>query len=406
LQKLIIILVVFIKVSVGSDEPYVIMVSFDGFRHDYMNKTETPNFDKLEKEGVKAESLIPVFPSLTFPNHYSIATGSYAGTHNITGNSFYDKKFKEEYNLYNRSKVKDPKFYKSEPIWVTAERQGVLSASFYWVGTEAPIKGHSPSLFKYYDGTVPFVARVDSVINWLQLPEEIRPKLVLLYFSEPDHTGHIMGTNTNDIIKSVSDMDALLGYLLKELENLPIYPNLNIIVLSDHGMVDVSSDRIIILDDYISKMNAIYVRGNGAHVQFDIKEEYTTYKDLFVEELSAIPNCKFWKKNNIPRRFQFQNNNTNDYLLLADEGWLITTLSDHDKKPFTIKGMHGYDPSLSSMHGIFYAKGVDIKDSLIIPSFENIHIYPFICKLLDINPYQGMDDSPQGKIEVLEKILR
>ena len=217
--------------------------------------------------------------------------------------------FKEEYNLYNRSKVKDPKFYKSEPIWVTAERQGVLSASFYWVGTEAPIKGHSPSLFKYYDGTVPFVARVDSVINWLQLPEEIRPKLVLLYFSEPDHTGHIMGTNTNDIIKSVSDMDALLGYLLKELENLPIYPNLNIIVLSDHGMVDVSSDRIIILDDYISKMNAIYVRGNGAHVQFDIKEEYTTYKDLFVEELSAIPNCKFWKKNNIPRRFQFQNLN-------------------------------------------------------------------------------------------------
>jgi len=405
LQKLIIYILLF-RVVIGADVPYVIMVSFDGFRYDYINKTETPNFDKLAKNGVKAESLIPVFPSLTFPNHYSIATGAYSGTHNITGNSFYDKQFKEKYNFHDRSKVKDPKFYKSEPIWVTAERQGIRTASFYWVGTEAPIKGYSPSIFKYYDGSVPFVARIDSVINWLQLPEDIRPKLILLYFSEPDYTGHIMGTNTSDIIRIVSEMDTLLGYLFEKLEKLSIYSSLNIFVLSDHGMADVSTERLIILDDYISRMDALYIRGRGSHVQFDIKKEYNEYENIFIKELETIPNCKYWRKNKIPERFQFQNNNTNDYLLLADEGWLITTLVDHYDNPFIIKGMHGYDPSLANMHGIFYAKGIDIKSAKIIPSFENIHIYPLICKLLDITPYQGLNDSPQGRIEILETILR
>ncbi|SVC80441.1 uncharacterized protein METZ01_LOCUS333295, partial [marine metagenome] len=142
------------------------MISFDGFRYDYMNFLDTPNLDYFEKMGVKADGLIPVFPSLTFPNHYSIATGSYADKHNITGNSFYDKSLKKKYSLYDRDAVQDPQFYKAEPIWITAEKQGIKSASFFWVGTEAPIKGISPSIFKYYNGDIPFKTRIDSVISW------------------------------------------------------------------------------------------------------------------------------------------------------------------------------------------------------------------------------------------------
>ena len=403
-RKLIVVILLFISVIISRDKPYVLMVSFDGFRYDYTNLAETPNFDFLAKRGVKADGLISIFPSLTFPNHYSIATGAYAGTHNITGNSFYDKKYNEKYSMYDRDKVRDPKFYKAEPIWVTAERQGVKSASYYWVGTEAAVKGYFPSIFKNYDGSVPFKVRVDSVINWFQLPEYQRPQLVMLYFSEPDQTGHNVGTLHTDIKTTISEMDSLLGYLLNSLEKLSIYDDLDLLIVSDHGMTDVSSDRRIILDNFISQMDDIYIHGSGSHVQIDFKNDQIIYSNELMEELSTIPHCKLWKKDEIPERFQFVNENVGAYLLLADEGWFITTKSLEDGS-FTLRGMHGYDPLLPAMHGIFYAYGANIKKGMKISAFENIHIYPLICKLLDITPYDGKEDAPQGKLKVLEKIL-
>ena len=381
------------------------MVSFDGFRYDFTNMADTPNFDGVAAEGVKAEALIPVFPSLTFPNHYSIATGAYAGTHNLTGNSFYDKKFREKYSLYKQETVRDAKFYKSEPIWVTAERQGVNAASFFWVGSEAPIKGYSPSIFKHYDGSVPFKSRIDSVISWFQLSEKKRPQLVMLYFSEPDHTGHNWGVNTPEIVEAVEKMDDLLGYLLQSLETLEIFSNLNLIIVSDHGMTNVSENKRIVLDDYISQMKYLYINGRGTHVQFDLKKGKKKYGKTLFKELQKIPHCNVWEKNAIPERFHFNNNNTGEFLLLADEGWLITTQSAMDEDEFTLGGMHGYDPQLPNMHGIFYALGANIKSNLQIQAFENIHIYPMICNLLNIDPYSGKKDSPDGEIQILNHIL-
>jgi len=381
------------------------MVSFDGFKYNYTNQIVTPNFDQVAEKGVKADGLIPVFPSLTFPNHYSIATGAYAGTHNITGNSFYDKQYGEKYSLYDRDKVRDPKFYKAEPIWVTAERQDVQSASYFWVGTEAPVKGYSPSIFKYYDDSVPFISRVDSVISWFQLPEKKRPRLVMLYFSEPDHTAHKVGTSHQDIKTKVIEMDILLGYLMKNLEKLEIYNKMNILLVSDHGMVDVSPERVIILDNFISRIDDLNINGRGAHIQIDIKKGNKQYRKKLQSELKKITHCQLWKKDEIPERFHFKNKNTGEYLLLADEGWYIATKSSMVEKPFSLIGMHGYDPKLLNMHGIFYAFGSHIRKGLEIPAFENIHIYPLICHLLDLSPYHGKEDAPQGDIKVLEKIL-
>lgn len=405
MRQLILGIFIFISVGISDDKTYVVIVSFDGFRYDYTSLAETPNFDKLAEKGVKADGLIPVFPSLTFPNHYSIATGAYAGTHNITGNSFYDKKYGKKYSMYERDTVRDPKFYKAEPIWVTAERQGVQSASYFWVGTEAPVKGHSPSIFKYYDGSVTFESRVDSVISWFKLPEKQRPRLIMLYFSEPDHTGHNVGASHPDIHDTVEEMDSLLGYLMESLEKLEIYDKLNLFVVSDHGMTDVSSERLIILDDYISRMDDIYINGSGSHVQFDFKKDQEEYANAFPEELKGISHCQSWKKDEIPEWFHFVNGNTGDYLLLADEGWFITTRSKMDESPFILEGMHGYDPKIPNMQGIFYAVGANIMEGIQIPKFENIHIYPLICRLLDIAPYDGREDMPQGNILVLEKIL-
>ena len=151
-------------------------------------------------------------------------------------------------------------------------------------------------------------------------------------------------------------------------------------------------------------MDDIYIHGSGSHVQIDFKNEQVIYSNKLMEELSKIPHCNLWKKDEIPERFQFINDNVGDYLLLADEGWFITTKSLEDGS-FTLRGMHGYDPLLPTMHGIFYAYGANIKKGMQIPSFENIHIYPLICKLLDISPYDGKEDAPQGKLEVLETIL-
>ena len=405
MRKLILVIIIFINLGISGDASHILIVSFDGFRYDYTNLTETPNFDRLTESGVKADGLIPVFPSLTFPNHYSIATGAYAGTHNITGNSFYDKKYGEKYSLYDRDKVRDSKFYKAEPIWVTAERQGVQSASYFWVGTEAKVKGYYPSIFKYYDESVPFRSRVDSVISWFQLPEQKRPRLVMLYFSEPDHTGHKVGASHLDIHAVVEKMDSLLGYIMESLKRLEIYDELDIFVVSDHGMVDVSPDRLIIVDNYISRMDAVYINGIASHVQFDIKADQEEYATTFIKEIKNIPHCQSWEKDYIPKRFHFVNDNTGDYLLLADEGWFITTKYNMNEHSFDLGGMHGYDPKLPSMHGIFYAVGANIRKGMRIPAFENIHIYSLICKLLNISPYDGKEDFPQGNIEVLEKIL-
>ena len=227
----------------------------------------------------------------------------------------------------------------------------------------------------------------------------------MLYFSEPDHTGHDWGVNTSEIVEAVEEMDDLLGYLLQNLEGLKIHSNLNLIIVSDHGMTNVSENKRIVLDDYISRLSDLYLNGRGTHVQFDLKKFKRKYKKILFKELQKIPHCKVWKKNNIPERFHFNNNNTGEFLLLADEGWLITTQSAMDEDEFTLGGMHGYDPQLPNMHGIFYALGADIKSNLQIPAFENIHIYPMICKLLDIEPYLGKKDSPEGDMQILNHIL-
>ena len=405
MQKLILYLFIILSLGHTKDIQYVLLISFDGFRYDYMDWVDTPNFDYIQKKGVKATSLQPVFPSLTFPNHYSIATGSYSDKHNITGNVFFDKKLDKTYSLYDKQSVRNPLFYKGEPIWVTAERHGLNSASYFWVGTEAPIKGVSPSIFKYYDGSISFETRIDSIISWFELDIKRRPQLSLLYFSEPDYTGHKYGIDKEKIISSVVYLDSLLGYLLKKINTLEIRNNLNIIITSDHGMADVSSEKLLVLNEYINISKEIQIMGDGPFVQINYKGSKNKQFMSIYEDLKRIPHSKAWIRSEIPKRFNFVNENSGDFLLLANEGWFITTKEDLIKKEFTLGGMHGYDPVLANMHGIFYAMGPQIKQNIKIKTFENIHIYPLICELLDILPYDNGIYQPDGELEVLKPIL-
>ena len=389
------------SICLFAGEPYVIMVSFDGFRYDYDTKTETPNLDFMRDNGVKAESIQPVFPSKTFPNHYALATGAYAATNMITANKFYDYDFKEVYKISDKEKVRDAKWYKAEPIWVTAERQNVKSASYFWVGSEAPIKGYLPSIVKAYDHNFPYIARVDSVMTWLQLPEEKRPHLVMLYFDEPDSDGHKYGPENTDLIPTIKYMDNILGYILDEIKKLDIADEINLVLVSDHGMTTISQDKIIYLEDHVPEMNALLSYGGGPFMQVHLKEKNDTLTNQIDKQLKNVEHLAAYKRDEVPERYHFVNRNTGDFVLVADEGWLILTKDEEYKS----NGTHGYDPAVKNMHGIFYAMGPQIKTNYKIGTFENIHVYPLICELLGIKPYANALDAPEGRLEVLEEIL-
>ena len=214
----------------SQEKPCVIMISFDGFRWDYPDMIKLPTFDSIAGTGVKASSLKPSFPSITFPNHYTMATGLYPDHHGIVANSFYDPVSKKHYSIGNRKAVEDGSFYGGEPIWVTAEKQGIRTASFFWVGSEAPIMDIQPSFWKKYDEKTPFIQRVDTIMAWLSLPEEQRPRLILFYYHEPDATGHHSGPESEEIKTVLTDLDLKLQYFIRKLKTLPGFQNINLII--------------------------------------------------------------------------------------------------------------------------------------------------------------------------------
>ena len=230
----------------------------DGFRYDYLDKANTPNFDKLVNTGASAKALIPVFTSKTFPNHYSIATGMYAENHGLIANTFFANDLNKQYSIRDRNAVENGAFYGGEPIWVTAESQNVISASYFWVGSEAVIKGQQPTYWKKYNQKVSFESRIDSVISWYSKPVQSRPRLILLYFHEPDWTGHEYGPNSNETISQIENMDNVFGNLISKISKLSIYNNLNIIIVSDHGMTDVKPDRTIDLS-LVTDLSLIHI---------------------------------------------------------------------------------------------------------------------------------------------------
>ena len=380
----------------SDSEEYVLLISMDGFRYDYLNKANTPNFDLLIQSGVTSNALVPVFTTKTFPNHYSIATGMYAENHGLIANTFYARDLKKPYAIRDRNAVENGDFYGGEPIWVTAERQGVITASYFWVGSEAVIKGRQPTYWKKYDQKLAFEARIDSVVSWFSYPAQSRPRLVLLYFHEPDWTGHTYGPNSPETISQIERMDSVLGNLISKTSNLTISSKLNIIIVSDHGMTDVYPEQIIDLSTYtdLSNMN---VAGAGPTVFISSKSKKLLKKAY--KDLKVIDNANIYWKSNIPKRFHYRNNiRIPDLLIVANEGWSLMPLGHGSSSP---KGSHGYDNQLDNMKAIFIANGPSFKSGYARDEFENIHIYPLIAHILGINPFENID----GDLEKVDDLL-
>ncbi len=372
----------------------MVIVSLDGFRWDYPDHSVTPTLDSIERHGVKAKSLKPSFPSKTFPNHYSMATGLYPDHHGIVQNSFYDPEFDEDYYISNREAVENPKFYGGEPIWVTAEKQDVRSASYFWVGSEAPVSGYRPSYWKRYEHNFPFEQRIDSVIYWLNLPEEERPHLILLYFHEPDNVGHAYGPESVETNKEVHYLDSLMGDLCKKLNQLPFAKDINVIITSDHGMSEVSGERMVFVDQIIDTAWFNRIIGHNPNYLFDVKDNFY---DTALASLQDSPHIKAWKHGELPEELNYGTNpRTMDFIVVADSSWSIS-FSDN---PIEYMGAHGYDNRNTDMHAIFYACGPAFKKNYKANTFENVDIYPLIARILGLFPAEV-----DGSVENVEGML-
>jgi alkaline phosphatase D len=339
------------KTKEVKQEPYLIMLSLDGFRWDYTGQANTPVFDSLKRIGVVAASLKPSFPTKTFPNHYAIATGLYPDHNGIVLNRFYAADLKRNYSLSDRSTVTDGSFYGGDPIWNLAERQGIKTATLFWVGASAEINGQRPSFWSTYQTGLSLNSRIDSLVHWLSLPERQRPQLILWYYLEPDWTGHDYGPNSPELVAEIEKLDAFLGDFFTAMRKLPVFDQLNFIVTSDHGMAELSPDKQVLLDEYVDTTKVEIINGGNPVYNFKVKEGYL--EEVF-SRLKKAPHLQVWKHDSLPERLHYGTNiRTLDLTIVADPGWSIYW----SWKIGQSKATHGYDNDFKDMHAIFYAAG-------------------------------------------------
>lgn len=363
-------------------ERYVVVLSMDGFRSDYPERAHTPTLDSLGQAGVKA-AFRPSYPSVTFPNHYSMATGLHPDHHGIISNSFYDAALDSVYTM----RCDDPRFFGGEPIWNTAERQGVRTAAFYWVGSEIALPSGQPSTWKKFDSSVPFPARADSVIAWLQRPEAERPHLIMWYFEEPDHTGHLCTPDSSATLRMVEHVDSVLGYFFDRARTLDIFDKIDFLVVSDHGMATYTPEESVNLIDYLPRDSFRYVFEGVPTLLYP----KAGYADKAYEILKKVPNVTVWRKDEIPEKFVYGKNPRVPELVVAPN---IGTYVVFRENPRAYSGgAHGYDNFTPEMEAIFYAAGPSFKQGVELPAMANVNLYLIIARLLGIEPAPNDGDS-------------
>lgn len=369
---------------------YVVLVSLDGFRFDYVQKYGAPHLAALGNRGVSADGLIPSYPSLTFPNHYTIVTGLYPEHHGIVGMAFYDPALGKHYSYRDPKTATDGTWYRGTPLWVLAEKQGMRTACFFWPGSEAEIDGARPTYYLPFNDKFPDEERIQQVLQWLELPESDRPHFITLYYSAVDHAGHDFGPDSEQVADAVHHVDELVGKLETGLERLSL--PIDLIVVSDHGMeseqgAPVNLDKFTDLTGF--ETDGAFLYGHD-EVQTDrAYQQLTTASDKF----------SVYRRRAVPAYLHYADDaRVGDPVIVANGPYVIRAHGDSDH---VNKGVHGYDPvHFPNMRGIFFAAGPDIREHARAAPFENVNIYPFIAQLLGLKI--GKVD---GSIEVLKPFL-
>ena len=380
------------------NKPYVILISADGFRYDLAEKYHAENLIRFSRKGISAAYMEPSYPSLTFPNHYSIVTGLYPEHHGIVDNNFYDKKKKAFYSLGNRKAVVDSSWYGGDPLWVLAEKQKMIAASFYWVASEAAIQGIRPTYYYSYNESIPIDRRIDVVKQWLMLEPEKRPHFITFYFPEVDHQEHRYGVDSKEAMEAVHFVDASIGKMVSTIDSLGL--PVNYVFVSDHGMINIDTLNTFSLPAAVDTTKFLYTTGMSlvhlyARNSTDIRPTYEALRqeahdyDVYLTGETPV----HWHYKNKEDYF----GRVGDILLVPHMPKSFNIL--HRKMPIA---EHGYDPAFTEMHASFYAWGPAFKQNKKIRGFENVNVYPLIAEILGLR----IDSKIDGKAEKLRSILR
>jgi predicted AlkP superfamily pyrophosphatase or phosphodiesterase len=385
------------------NKPYVILVSADGFRYDYAEKYHATHLLELANGGVRASSMIPSYPSVTFPNHYTLVTGLYPAHQGIVNNAFYDRDRKGFYTMSNKAKVADASWYGGTPLWVLAEQQHMLTASFYWVASEAPIKNTNPTYYYVYNEQIDIHKRVQAVVNWLKLPPESRPHFITFYLPQVDHAGHSFGPDAPETAQEVHFVDNAMAKLTTAVKSTGL--DVNFIFVSNHGMTKIDTEHPIRIPAAIDTSKFI-VSGDGILVELyakDTKFVAETY-DQLKNEADKYQQYKVYLSQGVPAYLHYNKsddrfNRIGDILLIPN--WpRVFNLNNRRLSP----GTHGYDPAVvKDMHATFFAWGPAFKQQLNIPAFQNIDVFPLITDILGLTYIDKIDGTKQLADKVLLK---
>ncbi len=380
----------------------LLLISIDGFRWDYINRPGAVNLRALAARGVRAERMVPSFPSLTFPNHYTIATGLYPDHHGIVSNAILDPAI-GKFGIGDNPAVREARWWGGEPIWVTAEHQHERAAPMSWPGSEAPIGGAHASWWRKYDVNQPRADKVREVLALLALPPDSTPRLVTEYFPDVDHEGHFFGPESAEADAAIAHVDSAVGAIVDGIAKMGLASRWNIIVLADHGMTPLSAARTIYLDDHVS-LDSMDVVEFGPTTSIAPKAGHEAY--IYDRLRRASPHLTVYHPSEIPARFHYGTNRRIPAVVaLAEEGWNITTHPREQASTNPHLGNHGFDNQLLSMGALFIASGPAFKSGVVVPPFQNIHVYDLMAHLLSLRPApnDGSLDSTRVMLRVQPK---
>ena len=383
-------------------KPYVIMISTDGFRYDYAKKYNAQNLLKFSNQGVQAKAMIPSYPSITFPNHWTLITGLFPSHHGLIDNFFYDYKLKKAYAMSNRQNAEDGSWYGGIPLWSLAEKQNIISASLQWVGSASDAGGKRPTYYYPYHEKFSPSEKVNKVIDWLKLPEDKRPHFISLYFPEVDGAGHHFGPDTKETEKAVHLVDNAIGELVQKVNDLGL-KNVNFIFVSDHGMIKVDGGTPLEIPEILLDENRFDLYNSQTLLRVYVKntdEVKKVYKEL---KASKTDDYEVYLDRKLPKYLHFGTKYDRysriGHILLIPKAPKIFLFKDQK----TSKGKHGYDPKIvPEMKATFFAWGPKFKNNLVINEFENINVYPLVAEILVLKITEPID----GKLKVLKKIVK
>lgn len=367
----------------------VILVSIDGFSPDYLGKGQTPVLDGLVAGGAFG-SMRPSFPSVTFPNHYTLVTGLHPDHHGVVGNRFTDAQL----GAFTMASKESGFWDQGEPIWVTAEKAGVRTGTMFWPGSEVEIHGVRPSQWAPFDQGMPGDARVDRLLSWLDLPVDQRPKLETLYFDIVDTAGHRDGPDSAETRAAAASVDASMARLIEGLKALGLYDRTMLVVVSDHGMAATSPERVVWIDDIIDPA-ALKIGYGGAVLTADPApgREAEVQQKL----VGRHPHMECWNKADVPARLVYGSNpRVAQIVCLIETGWLTAT---RDRPVTRAGGAHGYDNQAPEMAAIFIAHGPGVVAGRRLTDMDSVDVQPFLARMLGIAAPAG-DGRAQDTLPV------